>query len=77
MRALGLQPLLEAGAVLERTHLELMDEVPESERSFPDFAAASSAAPPETPNDGTPAEDDRPRSSSPTALLANPLSFET
>jgi radical SAM-linked protein len=77
--ALGLAPLLEAGAVLERTHLELLDEVPEHERFVPDLAAAgeASAAPPETPNDALASDDERPRSHAPTSLVSNPLSFDS
>jgi hypothetical protein len=88
--ALGLAPLLEAGAVLERSHLEILDEVPEHERFVPeiaqDLAADSSADTPEpsseTPTDGPRmgqphAGDERPRSSAPTPLLSNPLSFDS
>lgn len=80
--ALGLAPLLEAGAVLERSHLELMDEVPESERSLPDrlsnlAAVAEPTASPDTPDDEPAADEPRARSSSPTALISNPLSFDS
>ena len=83
--ALGLAPLLEAGAVFERTTLELLDEVPEHERFVPDLAAAvsdvSDVAGPEssseTPTDGQAVADERPRSSAPHPLLDSPLSFDS
>ena len=85
MAALGLAPLLEAGAVLERSHLEILDEVPEHERFVPeiamDLAAETSADSPEplneTTTDGPETGDERPRSSAPTPLLSNPLSFDS
>jgi hypothetical protein len=45
LAALGLGCLLEEGAVLERSHLELLGELPEHERFVPDFAAASAPSP--------------------------------
>ena len=85
LAALGLVPLLEAGAVLERSHLEILDEVPEHDRFVPeiamDLAADSSADIPEplneTPTDGPETGDERPRSFTPTPLLSNPLSFDS
>ena len=91
LAALGLVPLLEAGAVLERSHLEILDEVPEHERFVPEIAmdlAADASAyagasadipepPSETTNDGSQREGERPRSNAPTPLLPNPLSFDS
>jgi radical SAM-linked protein len=82
--ALGLAPLLEAGAVFERTNLELLDEVPEHERFVPDLAAAASdvsdAAEPEpsseTSTDG-PKADERSRSSTPHPLIDSPMSYDS
>ena len=75
--ALGLGSLLDGGAILERTHLELLDEVPEHERFVPDLAAAAVFAPAtDTPNDGPPSEEPA-RRPMPTAILDNPLSFDS
>lgn len=78
--ALGLGHLFDAGAVLERTHLELLGELPEHDRFVPDLANASiagamSAPASETPNDA-PSEEPR-RAPSHTALMDNPLSFDS
>ncbi|MCI0685274.1 MAG: TIGR03936 family radical SAM-associated protein [Gemmataceae bacterium] len=77
VHALGLGALLDQGAVLERTHLELMDELPADERWLPDIprladveaapeeiVAAAGAAPEPPVAIGQP-------------LIETPLSFET
>ncbi len=83
--ALGLGRLLDEGPLLERTLVELIDEVPPGERPLPDLGAAVSAAPPQTMNDTTPADDEPPGSTlsttlknhAPTSLVDNPLSFDS
>jgi hypothetical protein len=70
-----LSHLFDEGAVLERTDLELLGELPPHERFVPDLAAAALKAPaPKTPND---APGDDVRAPSHTALIANPLSFDS
>jgi len=73
---LGLGPLLEEGAILERSDLELLDELPEAERTMPAIVGAVSE---EIPGDDRGAAGRRPDASSahPTPLLSNPLSFDT
>lgn len=79
--ALELARLFEEGAVLERVDLELLGECPEHERFVPDLAAAVEAAPaistpvPETPNAAP--GDESSRRPLPTALIPNPLSFDS
>jgi radical SAM-linked protein len=70
VQALGLGECLEAGAVLERTHLEIMDELPEDQRSLPVVGQDSAPAPVGQ------AQKPAPRGL-PTALIPNPLSFDT
>jgi radical SAM-linked protein len=80
VHALGLGRLLEEGAVLERTHLELLGQLPEHERFVPDLAAcattmsADAAPATETAND---APEEPARASVHTALMDNPMSFES
>lgn len=70
--ALGLQPILDGGVVIERTDLEICDEMP-----------PGTAAPPQInpPPSGTGADNRRRRdergSNRPRAIVDNPLSFET
>ena len=76
VHALGLGCLLDEGAVLERTHLELLGELPEHERFVPDLAACATAAPaPETANDL--ADEEPLRAATHTALMDNPMSFDS
>ncbi|MFO0864567.1 MAG: TIGR03936 family radical SAM-associated protein [Gemmataceae bacterium] len=73
---LGLTPLLEDGAVIERSDLELLDELPEAERTMPAIVGAVSE---EIPGDdrGNASRKTDPASAQPTPLLSNPLSFDT
>ena len=73
---LGLAPLLDEGAVIERNDLELLDELPEAERTMPVIVGAVSE---EIPGNDRGAAGRRPDPSSahPTPLLSNPLSFDT
>ncbi|MCS7044851.1 MAG: TIGR03936 family radical SAM-associated protein [Gemmataceae bacterium] len=80
LAALGLAPLLDAGAMLERTGLELMDELPEPQRWLPDLprlgdSSATQADDPATNHVAAAARD--PGRSAPHALIAHPWSFET
>jgi len=76
--ALGLGHLLDEGAVLERTHLELLGELPEHERFVPDLAACAIAAPAtETANDATASQEESLRAPTHTSLMDNPLSFDS
>jgi radical SAM-linked protein len=71
--ALGLQALLDAGAVLERTDLELADETTDTTP----LPAALPAAPPteeDRPDDRTA---ERPPAPKPTALISGPMSFDS
>jgi radical SAM-linked protein len=75
--ALGLGHLLDGGAVLERTHLELIGELPAHERFVPDLAACAIAAPAtETTND-TVSHEEHVRAPAHTSLMDNPLSFDS
>ncbi len=80
VRALGLGALLDEGAVLERTDLELMDEIPESERWLPeiprlaDAVALADPALAEPVLAGAGAERAAPAAD---LLVESPLSFET
>jgi len=75
--ALGLGRVFDDGAVLERMHLELLGELPEHERFVPDLAAAATVAPAsETPNDANPGAEHG-RAPVHTALIANPMSFDS
>jgi hypothetical protein len=75
VHALGLGSLLDEGAVLERTHLELLGELPEHERFVPDLAACATSAPAtETAND---APEEPARAPVHTALMDNPMSFDS
>lgn len=65
--ALGLGDLLEAGAVIERTDLELYDELPPGVEEPPTIQAAFE----EITNDKAA------REARPTAIFDNPMSFET
>jgi hypothetical protein len=73
---LGLAPLIEDGAVIERSDLELLDELPEAERTMPAIVGAVSE---EIPGDdrGRAARKADSASAMPTPLLSNPLSFDT
>jgi radical SAM-linked protein len=78
VHALGLGRLLDDGAVLERTHLELLGELPEHERFVPDLAACATAAPAtETANDDASPDAETGRAKAHTALMDNPLSFDS
>jgi radical SAM-linked protein len=73
---LGLSDLLEAGAVLERTKLELCDEAPPDGDSF----AGSSVRESMNPSAGTGSGDSataRERAPDPRPLLPGPLSFDS
>jgi radical SAM-linked protein len=75
VKALALGDLLETGAVLERTHLELMDELPQSERWLPEIPRLADADDrDEVLVTATAAEAPAPVGQ---PLLPNPLSFET
>jgi radical SAM-linked protein len=77
VKALGLGALLDEGAVLERTHLELMDELPEHERRLPEIPrlADAEAAADEVVVPAAEMREHAAHSADP--LIANPLSFET
>jgi radical SAM-linked protein len=76
--ALGLGRLLDEGAILERTHLELLGELPEHERFVPDLAACAIAAPAtETANGSARIQEEHARAPTHTSLLDNPLSFDS
>ena len=67
--ALGLGALLDAGAVIERTDLELYDELPPGSEGPPPIQAAIEG---KHTSDREP-----PTASRPTAMIDNPLSFNT
>jgi radical SAM-linked protein len=67
--ALGLQHLLDAGAVIERTDLEIIDELPAGVEGPPDMRGALE----ETKMNDEP----KPASTHPTSMIGTPLSFET
>jgi len=77
VHALGLGTLLDQGAVLERTHLELMDDLPVEDRWLPDIPRLIDVE--VAPEDIVAAAADR--SEQPVAigqpLIETPLSFET
>lgn len=77
VKALGLGDVLEDGAVLERIHLELMDELPEHERWLPQIPRLADAevAAEEVVVPAAAAREHAAPSADP--LIANPLSFET
>jgi radical SAM-linked protein len=77
VKALGLGDLLEDGAVLERIHLELMDELPEHERWLPEIPRLADAdvAAEEVVVPASATREHAAPSADP--LIANPLSFET
>jgi hypothetical protein len=77
VRALGVGQTLDDGGILERTNLEIMDELPESERWLPDIPRLADV---ELPADEILAmANDAPGRSAAHGelLLPNPLSFET
>jgi radical SAM-linked protein len=74
--ALGLQALLEAGAILERTDLELADETTDTTP----LPATLPAAPPMEDHrtaEGDDRTEERPQATRPTALITGPLSFDS
>ena len=75
VKTLGLGALLDDGAVIERTDLELMDEIPESERWLPEIPRLADAAVAAEPVLAGAAPERVAPAAEP--LLANPLSFET
>jgi radical SAM-linked protein len=77
LRALDLDSMVEAGAVLQRTKLELFDEVSEAERPLPDFGVFALPIDPRERTESEADDVEREESSRHTPLLANPLSFET
>jgi radical SAM-linked protein len=78
-KALGLGGWLDTGAVFERTHLEIVDELPEADRWLPEIPRLADA------DEGAAADDEVLVSAEAAArpapvgepLLPNPLSFET
>lgn len=68
--ALGLQDLLEGGAVIERTDLEIHDELPPGTGEAPMIQGALQ----ELRTNDRPAPADHPRQ---TPIISNPLSFDT
>lgn len=70
--ALGLQELLDAGAVIERTDLEIYDELPAGITGPPAIQAAQEE---NCANDGRSLE--TPVAVRPTAIIDSPFSFET
>jgi radical SAM-linked protein len=82
-RALGLAEQLEAGAIVERTDLEIVDEQPENERWLPDIPRLIDAAKLQDESGESCAPDDpnipqgRDTRGMPHALIPNPLSFDT
>ncbi len=76
VKALGLGMLLDAGAVLERTHLELLDELPADQRWFPAIPRLTDAA--LTPDEVVVAADEPQRTAAAgEALVESPMSYET
>ncbi len=73
IEALGLRNLLDDGAILERTRIELLDEVPLESRPLPELGEVTRPA---TAADLARKEPVRIEASA-TPLFANPLSFET
>lgn len=76
VRALGLSALLDAGAVLERTHLELMEDLPAAERWLPPIPRLDSVAIQSSEIVAVAAETP-PAAASHEALVENPMSYET
>ena len=77
VKALGLGPLLDGGSVLERTHLELMDEQPADQRWLPTIPRLIDAEiPPDEVVVAAPAEPQR-IAAADVALIESPMSFET
>lgn len=86
-RALGLADQLDAGAVFERTNLEITDEQPESQRWLPDIPRLIDADQPQVGPQDEPSESRGPDDPNnpekregrglPHALIPNPLSFDT
>lgn len=70
LMALGLGDLFEAGLVLERTKLELLDEQPS-------ITARRPRLEPEGPEPRLPGETEKRKPSHPSALLPGPLSFDS
>ena len=75
LAALGLAPLLADGAVLERTDLEIFDELPPGTltASVPDLENAIE----ETRTDDRESPDEAATSVRPTAIVGDPLSFDS
>ena len=71
--ALGLAELLDNGAVIERTDLEVYDELPPGTERPPLFRSAVEEM--NTNDKGEP--DETPIASRPTAIICNPMSFES
>jgi radical SAM-linked protein len=70
--ALGLQELLDAGAVIERTDLEIYDELPPGVTGPPVMQAAQEET---GSNDGTSSK--TPVAARPTAIIDSPFSFDS
>ena len=74
--ALGLQDALAAGAVLERTNLELAGEATDAALPPPELFVHPN--PEESrPEDLHEVSDDRPRAPGPTAIIAGPMSYDS
>lgn len=69
VKELGMQPLLDAGAVIERTDLEICDEMPSGCAGVPRIEAAMEEI---RVNDRPP-----PREPRPTAIIGDPLAFDS
>jgi radical SAM-linked protein len=76
IEALGLQTLLEVGAVLERTDLELADECPDAEPPPTGLPARPTTEEPNPQEQGD-RTGDRATAPRPTAIITGPLSFDT
>jgi radical SAM-linked protein len=77
--ALGVPAGADDGLIVERTHLEIVDELPEADRMLPEIPwMCELSAPADDVIHAEDAASERPRSAPlPTPLVANPLSFET
>lgn len=79
--AVGLGDLVQQGAVLERTDLELFDELTEEAALIPMPTFGKGAADPgpdtQSLHESEPSDNTAPEKSRPTAIFAGPLSFDT
>jgi radical SAM-linked protein len=76
VEALGLAEWLRAGAVMERTDLELADEVPDA-GPLPAGLPTRPGGEEPSHEEGTDRAEDRPQAARPTAIITGPLSFDS